>query len=299
MAGGGEQDVDVRRVVGRRLTDLVDELERYDPLVRADVPDAVHTMRVTIRRLRSNLATFRPVLDRTVTDPLRDELRWFGGLLGEARDAEVLRAGLLSRLSDDPPQLVGGGVTVLVDDELAGRYRDAHLRCVGAMASDRYAELVSHLEQLREAPSWAAGAMPGPEVLRERVRHDWDRLQRRVGAHSPAADDETQAAQLHEVRKAAKRVRYAVEPFVASYGRPAQRLAEGLKGVQTVLGDHQDAVVASRMLLVLSERAADKGIDTFELGRLHEQEQEVAHRTARTFATVWEEASRKRYRAWL
>lgn len=296
---GGEQDIDVRRVVGRRLADLVDEFERYDPLVRADVPDAVHSMRVTIRRLRGNLATFRPVLARTVTEPLRGELKWFGGLLGAARDAEVLRAGLLSRLSHDPPHLVGGGVTMLVDDELAGRYRDAQLRCVEVMGDGRYAALVARLGELRNSPAWAAGSAPEPGVLRERVRHDWDRLHRRVAAHSPTADDETQAGQLHDARKAAKRVRYAVEPLVASYGEPAQRMAEELKQVQIVLGDHQDAVVASRVLLVLSERAADKGIDAFELGRLHEQEQEVAHETARTFATVWEEASRKRYRTWL
>jgi CHAD domain-containing protein len=299
VAGGGEQDVDVRRLVGKRLTELVDELERYDPLVRADVPDAVHSMRVTIRRLRSNLATFGPLLDRDVTEPLRDELKWFGALLGEARDAEVLRAGLLSRLSDDPPHLVGGDVTMLVDDELASRYRDAHLRCVEVMAGARYAALGSRLGALRDSPSWAAGPTPRPEVLRKRVRRDWDRLRRRVAAHSSTADDESQAAQLHEVRKAAKRVRYAVEPLVASYGEPAERLTDQMKQVQTILGEHQDAVVALQVLLVLSERAGDKGIDAFELGRLHEQEQEVARETARTFATVWEEASRKRYRSWL
>jgi CHAD domain-containing protein len=299
VAGGGEQEIDGRRVIGRRLTDLVDELERYDPLVRADVPVAVHSMRVTIRRLRSNLATFRPFLDRTVTDPLREELKWFGGLLGEARDAEVLRAGLIARLSDDPPHLVGGGVTVLVDDELAGRYRDAHLRCVEAMGGGRYATLVARLGELRDSPSWAAGPALPPQVLRRRVRHDWDRLSRRVAAHSSSADDETQAAQLHEVRKAAKRVRDAAELLVASYGEPAQRLTDQMKQVQTVLGDHQDAVVALQVLLVLSERAAEKGIVSFELGRLHEQEQAVANETARTFATMWEETSRKHYRAWL
>ena len=62
---------------------------------------------------------------------------------------------------------------------------------------------------------------------------------------------------------------------------------------------HQDAVVAANELLVLSERAAEKGIDSFELGRLHEREQEEVHTAEADFEAVWRKASRKRYRKWL
>ena len=299
MAGGGKRVVDVKRVVGRRLAGLVLELDRYDPLVRADVPDAVHRMRVTIRRLRSNLATFRPLLDRTATDPLRDELKWFAGLLGDARDAEVLRADLIARLSDDPPHLVRGGVTELIDGEVEGRYRDAHLRCVEVMAGERYTALMTRLGELGESPPWAQGPDPGDKVLRKRVRHDWNRLDSRVTALASAADDEEHARQLHDVRKAAKRVRYGVEPLVASYGKRAEELADAMAQVQTVLGAHQDAVVAANELLVLSDRAVEKGIDSFELGRLHEREQEEVHAAEAEFEALWTTASRKRYRKWL
>jgi CHAD domain-containing protein len=299
VAGGGEPDIDVRRLVAKRLAELVEELQRYDPLVRADVPDAVHRMRVTIRRLRSNLATFRPFLDRTVVDPLRDELMWFGGVLGEARDAEVLRAGLIARLSDDPAPLVRGGVTEFVDDELAAHYRDAHLNCLQVMAGDRYARLVSSLVEPGGSPPWADGPVPSADALRKRVRNDWIRLGRRAAALRPDADDEEQAARFHEVRKAAKRVRYAVEPLVAPYGEPAARLADAMKSVQSLLGDHQDAVVATRELLVLSESANEKSIDAFELGRLHERELETARETAAGFEVLWREVSRSRYHKWL
>ena len=60
----------------------------------ADQPDAVHKARVATRRLRSALRTFRPLLDRTVTDPLRREVRWLTGALGAPRDAEVLLQAL-------------------------------------------------------------------------------------------------------------------------------------------------------------------------------------------------------------
>jgi CHAD domain-containing protein len=120
-----------------------------------------------------------------------------------------------------------------------------------------------------------------------------------VSALAPAAEDDEHARQLHEVRKAAKRVRYGAESLVASYGKPALHLTKAMKRVQSVLGDHQDAVVATPELVVLSEHAADKGIDSFELGRLHEREQEEVHRAAADFETVWRKASRKRYRKWL
>lgn len=80
-----------RAVVGGHLRDLVERLLRWDVLVRRDVDDSVHQMRVTVRRLRSVLATFRPLYDRDRTEPLRAELIWLGALLGEARDAEVMR----------------------------------------------------------------------------------------------------------------------------------------------------------------------------------------------------------------
>jgi inorganic triphosphatase YgiF len=63
------------QVVQARLLEQVALLRRYDPLVRRDVPDAVHKMRVAVRRLRNALATYRPLFVRAQTEPVRDELR--------------------------------------------------------------------------------------------------------------------------------------------------------------------------------------------------------------------------------
>ncbi|KIF03237.1 hypothetical protein PL81_25435, partial [Streptomyces sp. RSD-27] len=72
------------------LREQRDALVAQDPAVRRDLPDSVHRMRVATRRLRSALATHRKVLDRTATDPLREELRWLAAELGADRDREVL-----------------------------------------------------------------------------------------------------------------------------------------------------------------------------------------------------------------
>ncbi len=74
-------------------------MRSMDPMVRRDEPDSVHQMRVATRRLRSTLRTFGRVLRRADTAHLAAELKWLGGVLGEARDAEVLRKHLQQRPS--------------------------------------------------------------------------------------------------------------------------------------------------------------------------------------------------------
>jgi CHAD domain-containing protein len=81
------------------------ELRANDPAVReSDDADAVHDMRVAIRRLRSVLRTARPMLDRAWVDDTRAELDRFGQLLGAIRDLDVL----LEHLSVEARELGAG-----------------------------------------------------------------------------------------------------------------------------------------------------------------------------------------------
>jgi inorganic triphosphatase YgiF len=75
---------EVLRYVDGQVHALVD----LDPAVRRGLPDSVHRMRVACRRLRSTLRSYRAVLEREVTDPIREELKWLGGELGAERDQE-------------------------------------------------------------------------------------------------------------------------------------------------------------------------------------------------------------------
>lgn len=67
---------------------------------RARDPEAVHRMRVAVRRLRAILRARRPVVarrsDEEGVDRLRRELKWLGIALGQVRDLDVLRAHLRS-----------------------------------------------------------------------------------------------------------------------------------------------------------------------------------------------------------
>lgn len=286
-----------RDVVAARVARLVDEFSMYDPLVRRDAPDAVHKMRTTTRRLRDALATFRPMLDRTVTDPLREDLRWLAGRLGEVRDAEVMHRRLLRELDREPADLVRGGARRLVERELGARHRQAHRRCVEAMGTDRYLGLLDRLGVLAAEPPWRDSLdQPDRAWLGGRVRHDWKRLARRVAALEHGSDEQDRFIRLHEARKAAKRVRYAAETLAPTHGAAAGRLAKAVKRVQSALGDHQDSVVARAQLRRLADAAGEDGEDGFRLGVLFGREEQRAARALERFGLAWRRASRKKLR---
>jgi CHAD domain-containing protein len=78
--------------------------------VRQDVPDAVHKMRVASRRMRSALQAYRRIVDRSATRELTEELKWLAGVLGDARDLEVLHARFTRAVQGLPVELVVGPV---------------------------------------------------------------------------------------------------------------------------------------------------------------------------------------------
>jgi CHAD domain-containing protein len=288
-----------RVVAEGRIAEQVAELFRCDPLVRLDAEDAVHQMRVASRRLRSALATYRPLLDRGVTDPLRDELKWVGAVLGEARDAEVIRERLREAVANERPDLLVGPVG-FIDQRLAEGYREAHATAVEALTGERYHAMADGLRALVAAPPWSDRAEePLRELMLARVRHDRRRVVRAVEAVESAADSDERDQLLHDVRKAAKRARYAAEPLVDLYPDDAPAFVDAYKEVQSTLGDLHDTVATRATLRRLSAEASAGGRDTFSYGVLYLREEAAgeAYHTAYTEALT--AAEDKQLRRWL
>lgn len=264
----------------------------WDPHVRVDTDDAVHRMRVAARRLRSALTTFKPFVDAEALADLREELRWLGGVLGKARDAEVLHDRLVARARELPPELLLGPVVARLDTDLRAAYRQAHAEALADLSGARYFALVESLEALaaQVPPGEKAGAPVS--ALDARVRHAVRRMEASVSAArasvealarvraeagtSEAAGDSTVVAvaarhrddALHEVRKAAKRVRYAAEAVADVVGADATALAKAAESAQELLGEHQDGVVAAGVLRETAVRAHLAGENAFSYGVL-------------------------------
>lgn len=287
-AGSEPEPGSVEAVVAGRLRQQVAELAHRDSALRRGEPDAVHKMRVATRRLRSALATFRPLLDRSRSDPVREELKWLAGVLGPARDTQVMRDLLLELLAGEPPELVLGPVPAHVRDQLDQELGLARHRAVETVRCRRYHDLVDRLDALAATPPWAERA-PGPpdRVLGRRVDKEVKRLRRQVAALPAAPDRAARDRALHEVRTATKRVRYAAETVRPVHGKDARRLAKAAERIQTVLGDQHDAVVSQPLLRRLGIQAHLAGDNGFTYGLLLARQRGEAERLDREFEEVW------------
>jgi CHAD domain-containing protein len=238
-------------------------------------------MRVAVRRLRSALATYRRLLDRSVTDPVRDELRWVGHALGPVRDSEVIRDHLRQEVADQPRPTVVGPVSRRIDRTLRAEHRDSHRKALTELGSDRYLALLGAVEEIAKGRALSgkrADRRASKQVPRE-VRRTFDRMVDFVEQADAAASPEETDRLLHEVRKAAKRVRYAAESAEPAVGSGASDLAKQMEELQDVLGAHQDTVVVRQLLLRLAAEAHEAGDSAFTFGRLHALEEWRAART--------------------
>jgi CHAD domain-containing protein len=286
----------VGSVFSKRWHELVLELVARDVGVRLGELEAVHKMRVAIRRLRSTLRTFTPVLDQASSKWLRDELAWLGSVLGPLRDADVLRAHLVGLLDILPPQEVLGPVRDELATHFAKARKEAHDAALEAMRSERYLSLLDVLRAVGLAPPTRPKASrsikkAGPLLL----RRDLARVARRVEAAGLIEHGAQRERALHEVRKAAKGMRYAAETFEPVLGKPAARIAKRFEAIHEMLGSGQDAVVARVLLRELGARAEGRhGHNGYTYGLLAGLEARRFDHAASELPMLWKAASREK-----
>ncbi|MFJ4517400.1 CHAD domain-containing protein [Streptomyces sp. NPDC088816] len=265
-----------------------DALVALDPAVRRDEYDSVHRMRVATRRLRSALRTYRTVLDRTATDPLRAELKQLATELGRDRDQEVLTEHLTAALDDLPYTLVTGPVRTRLRTWSGTAHGDARRRIVADLDSDRHLALLDALDALLADPPLRPAAAGKPaKVIAKAVRKELAALSAllRQALDLPPGHDRDLA--LHEARKRAKATRYAAEAAVPALGDPASALVKAAKSLQSLLGDHQDSVMARRTLRELAGQAHTAGESAFTYGVLYGREEQRAAELEARLPETW------------
>jgi CHAD domain-containing protein len=131
--------------------------------------------------------------------------------------------------------------------------------------------------------------------MRTALRRSARRLARRIEAADRVIGADREAA-LHDVRRAAKRVRYTAEVARPLLGRRVKALERCMEQVQDVLGGQQDSVVARDYCRRIGLAAAAAGENAWTYGRLHGLEQLRAARSDAAFREL-EPAVRKVVRA--
>jgi CHAD domain-containing protein len=277
------------------VADSVARLLAHDPGVRlGHDPEDVHQMRVATRRLRSDLRSFRPVVDKEWSDPVRGELEWLAGLLGQVRDTEVLLDRLDARLDVLAEVDRDAGKRLL--EALRNHRDEARVTLLAGLRSDRYLALLDELVAATHESVLAPDQHHDIDIDIERlVRKPWRELRDAVSA----LDDDPSDPELHAVRKLAKRSRYAAEAAHPALGRPARDFARRAAALQDVLGEHQDAVVAEQWLRDHAAPRDDGGVEhAFVAGQLVTIERQAADDARAQWRRAWKQLRRDRPALW-
>jgi CHAD domain-containing protein len=288
-----DKDATAAAVVQAAIAASVQRLLAHDPVVRLDSsPAGVHQARVSTRRLRSDLKTFRSLVEEEWADSLRADLKELASALGAVRDADVLGQRLehaaegLDRL--DAPH------AVRLTRRLQRQREQYRSTLLVLFDSDAYLDLLDRLVDAGRSPRLTEAAdAPATKVMAELAAVPWRKLRKEVDRLGPRPTDE----ELHQVRIRAKRARYAAEAVSTAIPAAAKH-ASAIADLQGVLGDQHDAVVAEQWLRdAVLEGASRQQALVAGLLVAAERQDGVSQRKA--WKDAWKAASTKKLTAWV
>ena len=261
-------------------------------------PEGVHQMRVCTRRLRAAFRAFRDVLPANAVRSFNREFKWVAAVLGRVRDLDVYR----DNLDHYAAEVAAADAAHAGDYErhLDDQWRRARRRLVACLTSRRYERLKDRFARfLMRGPSRRAmkafGGVTIAEAAQQLIGRRYKALRRDGRAINPGSPSES----LHAVRIQCKRLRYLFEFFAPIYGSELKPEIKRLRKLQDVLGEFQDACVATEQLRQYAEgvpmRTRNRG-QLIALGQLISgQNRQAAVRRA-DFPRAWRKFDRKRGR---
>ena len=225
---------------------------------RPESVEAIHGMRIAIRRLRAALSLFAEMIEGDDLGALKQELKWMSDLLGAARDLDVLVAGPVRSVRLRHPDLEGLEELGDKSEELR---QAAHRGLNEAIYSERFRRLLLGIVEFAQAGAWSRDASPERRKLRSVtiVAFAPEELDRRLRSickkKSRVAIVGENELDRHRVRIKAKKLRYIAE-FLKSLARTRdyEKTSVALKKLQSTLGDVHDAVAAEQIVSRILEK---------------------------------------------
>lgn len=209
--------------------------------LNSDDIEGVHQMRVATRRLRSALRDFAPLMRRRPMKKMKRDLKRVADALGAARDEDVAIVALERLQSEAKDEQVKTGVEKLIAERRATRER-AQLDLMEKLAvtaiddlQTRFTAAIAEATKRKKSARVVSFNEAGRAAVSESLREFCD-LSRSL--YEPFNIEE-----LHELRIAAKRLRYAIELFTACWGKAIAPFAAEIAEMQSFLGEVHDADV--------------------------------------------------------
>ena len=276
----------------------LDDMTQWEAKARSwDDIEGVHQMRVTSRRMRAALSSFRSAVPKALSQHWSDELGWLASQLGTARDLDVFIADGLASVRDKLP--LPGGEKLL---GLAEQQRVAAYAVVRAMLdSDRYARFKRDFPAWFTAPGWEQATLT--EKQRKRLamgigkyaRKLLDRLERRV-LEAGTDVDKHDPKQMHRLRIECKKLRYGAE-FFSPITPGLDAFIGELKGLQDLLGVLHDVSVMSGLLGQLLAGQSDPDVFGYAGGLVGWRTRQ-SHELLDSFEERWQDFAQAKHPWW-
>ena len=203
-----------------------------------DDPECLHKMRTSTRRLRAALRLCRGAIPKAENRALQAELAWLARALGEVRDLDVMILELPRLLAPTSGEPSPGQADLLA---WLRPQRDAACEALRpVLDSARCDALIQRLAEHAQAHHPGRKAQrPAAVLLRPRLLGQLELLYTLAAEIDRDSPDE----QLHRLRVFNKKLRYGCE--LAEPALPVAVFAPALRITHDLLGEHQDASVAS------------------------------------------------------
>ncbi|MEV0857288.1 CHAD domain-containing protein [Nocardia fluminea] len=236
-------------------------------------PDSVPAMVIASRRARSALSAHRETVH---ADPevrrLIEELRWFGISVGAAHELRTQSARLHAAVDVLRPRYIRGPVRARISEYFGERTRLAWIAARDLLGSPRFPAMIEDL--MAEERLLRGGVVVGIDDADNAVVLSalLDRVRSRMRAVDSAGEEDARDAAMHALRKAIRGTRYYLESVHDLAPSRTAQARDGLRVVQDLLGEHQDAVVAKHHLIQITREAENAGESTFTYGLLLQRE---------------------------
>ena len=221
---------------------------------------SVHQMRVAVRRLRSALSIFRPLVGCKATEAVAASLQTLGARLGTVRDWDVFLEGAAASLQATlPDEQRLARLVAAAGRQRAGRHADLQ----NYLQHPDYQSLCLDIFLIALTCPWRETATPEPLAaldgpLRPYAQSVLHRGRRRLLRAEESLDGLSEEA-LHSLRKTGKRLRYAAEFFAPLFpGKAQRRFVRRMATVQERLGAVNDSATAARLLESLHARGGER-----------------------------------------
>ncbi|MDP1965971.1 MAG: CHAD domain-containing protein [Reyranella sp.] len=235
MALTGELDLDaaLRRIVLTCRSDL----HRYRAVVLASrQPEGIHQTRVALRRLRAAIGLFRDVVDDPKLRGIASEAGWLADECGPARDLHVF----LTDVIPEAPRRISRVGTRLAAARLTRARR--------ALGGNRFAQFDRNVERFILSPSSSGG-----EPLKDFAARALDAHHAKVRRRGRNLS-RLEAADLHRLRIAVKKLRYAATFLLPVFEPTATTTyVDATESLQNALGIMNDRTVGAKVLADISK----------------------------------------------